>query len=379
MEFKNMKSEELEARKAEIATMVDAEDADLDALTEEVRSINEELEARKNAEAKKEEIRMAVADGLGEDKETIDFIEEKSTMENMEIRNSKEYIDAFAEYVKSGDDKQCRALLTENVGGTVAAPELVYDTVKTAWERNELFSLVRKTYLKGNLKVGFEISSTEAEVHTEGSKDLAEEQLVLGTVQLVPQTIKKWISISDEVYAMRGEDFLRYIYDELTYRLAKKAVDGMLYMIAQAPTTSTSSAVAVPAVAASTITLGTVAEAIAHLSDEANNPVIVMNKLTYAAFKAVQYAGSYNADPFEGLRVIFNDSLPAFATATSGQAYAIIGDFGHGALVNFPEGEQIRIKFDDLSLAEADLIKIVGRLYAGLGIVAPNAFVKITK
>ena len=52
----------------------------------------------------------------------------------MEIRNSKEYINAYAEYIKTGDDRECRALLTENVGtGTVPVPEIVYDIVKTAW------------------------------------------------------------------------------------------------------------------------------------------------------------------------------------------------------------------------------------------------------
>ena len=35
--------------------------------------------------------------------------------------------------------------------------------------------------------------------------------------------------------------------------------------------------------------------------------------------------------------------------------------------------------FDDLSLAEKDLVKLVGRQYVGIGVVAPKALVKITK
>ena len=62
MEFKNMSVSELEARKAEIASLVDNDDADLDALTEEVRAINEEIETRKNAEAKKEEMKKEQAE-----------------------------------------------------------------------------------------------------------------------------------------------------------------------------------------------------------------------------------------------------------------------------------------------------------------------------
>lgn len=378
MELKNLTASELEARKAEIATLVDNEDADLDALTEEVRAINEELEARKNAEAKKDEIRSLVAEGKGEEIEEIKEVEERK-MDNMEIRNSKEYIDAYAEYVKSGDDAECRALLTENVSGTVAVPELVYDIVKTAWEKEGIMSLVRKTYLKGNLKVGFEVAGDAAVVHTEGQNAPSEENLYLGVIELVPASIKKWITISDEAYDMRGEAFLRYIYDELTYRIAKKAADELIAKIQACGTVSTATCVGVPAITANSIGLGTVAQAMANLSDEASDPVIIMNKLTYGSFKAAQYGASYPVDPFEGRRVLFNDTLKAFSAASTGDTYAIVGDLGQGALANFPNGQEITIKFDDLSLAEKDLIKIVGRQYVGLGVVAPNAFVKIKK
>ena len=34
---------------------------------------------------------------------------------------------------------------------------------------------------------------------------------------------------------------------------------------------------------------------------------------------------------------------------------------------------------DDLSLAEYDLVKLVGRMFIALGVVAPNAFCRVTK
>ena len=92
-------------------------------------------------------------------------------------------------------------------------------------------SRVRKAFVKGNLKVGFEISGTDAAVHTEGGDAVAEETLVLGVVNLVPQSIKKWISVSDEALDLRGEAFLDYIYDELAYRIAKKAADLLVAQI----------------------------------------------------------------------------------------------------------------------------------------------------
>ena len=63
MEIKTMTIDELNARLAAIPEEMEVEGADLDALENEVRAINEEIEARKAAEAQKAEIRSAVAAG----------------------------------------------------------------------------------------------------------------------------------------------------------------------------------------------------------------------------------------------------------------------------------------------------------------------------
>lgn len=340
----------------------------------------EALEARKKElaaiEADKQETRNAVASGEGTAKKAI---EEAKTMDNTITRNSQEYIEAFARYIKSDDATECRALLSENAGGTVAVPDIVYGIVKTAWDKEGIVSRVKKSYLKGNLKVSFERSATGAVIHEEGSPAPAEQTLVLGTVNLVPKSIKKWITISDEALDLSGEAFLEYIYNEIAYHIAKKAADEVVAAIEASPATATATEPAVPAITASTIAVGTIAAALGQLSDEASNPVIIMNKQTWAAFKAVQYANNYAVDPFEGFDVIFNNSIKAFDAATSGETYAIVGDLEQGALMNLPNGEGIKFTFDDKSLAEADLVKVVGRMYAGVGVVASNAFVKIQK
>lgn len=368
----------MERRTAILETIDDVADSELEALDAEVRSIGEELEARKAAAETRESIRAQIAAG-----KTGTIVEEVKTedrtMSEMEIRNTKPYIDAYAEYIKTGEDKQCRALLTENVSGTVPVPEMVYDIVKTAWEREGIMSYVRKSYLRGNLKVGFEISSTAATNHTESTNSpVSEEQLVLGVVTLLPVSIKKWISVTDEVRDMRGSDFLSYVYDELTYRIAKKAADNVIAAIEACGTASTTTSPGVPKIASTTISVGLVAQALAHLSDEAANPVVIMNKATWGAFKSAQYAANYPVDPFEGLPVLFNNTIQAFSTATTGQTYMIVGDLGHGCLANFPNGEDIDIKVDEYTDMTKDLIRILGREYVAVGVVAPDAFVKVT-
>ena len=74
---------------------------------------------------------------------------------------------------------------------------------------------------------------------------------------------------------------------------------------------------------------------------------------------------------------MFNNSLSTFDAATTGVCYAIVGDLGVGAQANFPNGDEIEIKIDEISKMEYDLVRILGREFVGLGVVAPNAFCKI--
>lgn len=366
MELKNMSSEELEMRKTEIAGMVDNEDADLDALTEEVRSINEELQERKNAEAKKEEIRNAVSEGNGEEVESIDLIEEKKTMDNMEIRNTREYINAFAKYVRTEDDRECRALLTENVSGTLPVPEFVYGIVSKEIASSEILNRARHMNAKGNLKVGFEISAPAAETHTEGAEAIDEEALTLGVVEIVPQMLKKWVSISDEALDLaNGEEYLRYIYEEVARGIVRAKEDAIVAAILAAPQTATSSA---PAVAKTGTAAGALADFVnarALLSAAARDLCIICTPAQYATYRSLQMAAQYGVDPFDGLPVLFNDTVTA----------PIIGDL-KGVMVN--EASDIQLKFDDKTLMTEDLVRILGRQYVGIAVVGEKFFAKVS-
>lgn len=377
------RKEEIETRKEEIKSEIEEAETteQVEELEQEVDALNEEAEAIEEHE-KNEDEAEELEEKSYKAKEIV--MEERKIMKE-EVRNSKEYIDALADYVKTGDAHEVRALLSENVsGGTVAVPDFVYDIVKTAWEKDDIMSLVRKVEVKGNLKVNFEVSATDAVEHTEGGAAVSEEQLVLGIVELSPVSIKKWISISDEVMDLRGEEFLRYVYDELTYKIVKKTADKLIGMIAALPQTLTPNSDGIyDTVAADKITvapgMATVFEGIAHLSDEASDYTIVMNKLTYATFKNVQLANNYAADIFDGIKVRFNNTLPAYDAASTGDVYAIIGDFDEGTLANYPNGNGIDLKYDDKTLMTQDLVRVLGRQYVGVAAVANKAFTLLAK
>ena len=364
-EIMSLGFEDLEKRAAEIAAeTADADKDQLETLNAELDAIEERKAALKLEVEEKRKAAEAVAAGAGKEIETR---KETEKMTNKEIRNSREYIEAFAKYIKTGKDAECRALLTEDAtDGVVPVPELVENRVRQAWENDKIFSRVSKTFVKGNLKVGFEISATDAVVHEEGTDAPAEEELVLGIVTMVPEYIKKWISVSDKVMAMGAEEFLAYIYDELTYKIVKKAADLVVAAITSAPASSTSSAVGVAQIEA-TVDAEAIIDAIAELGDEAQNNVFIASGSTIAAVKKAALSANYALDPFQGLEVIQKDGVTG----------AIIGDLA-GVQANLPEGDSVRFIFDEYSLAEADLVKIVGKLLAAIAVVGPKMFAYIT-
>ena len=369
--------EELEARQAEIAAENREEmtTEDIEARANELEAIKAELEARKKAAAEAEETRQKIADGeIGETKEEH---REETKMTDLEMRGSAEYAEAYKKYIMSGNDKECRSLLTTIVSGELPVPTLVDDIIKHAWESNAFLSKVTKTAFRGIVKVPFEKSADPAYVHTEGATGLTEEDLQLGIVTLTPANIKKWIKISDEAKAMGGEEFVSYIYNELAQRVMEKLVKELVVKATNAPSSNSDVAIGVPVVnEAPGITV--IRNAAATLSEEATDICVVMNPLTIGAFYDAQAAANYNMDPFAGVTLIKCSAMPAYSSADTNAMYAIVGDL-KAFQVNYPEGEGVVTVWDPYTYSEDDMIKIVARQYAGYGITAPGRLVKLTK
>lgn len=363
----------IEQRMSEIRTEIDTDGADIDALTAEVDAIEARKKELKENADKFKNIKTKIS---AEKRTQIDKPKEMEKMDVKELRNSKEYIHAYANYIKTGKDAELRSILTENAtaGSTakVPVPEIVDSTIRHAWEDLKILSRVTRTELKGVVKVGVETQADDAQIHKEGTDAVTEELLTLKIVSMVPETIKKYITVSDETLDMDDGAFLEYVYSELAHKIFKKAEDTVVADILADADKLT--ATMVPA--------GTVTDfinALSQLSDEAVNPVVIMNKQSYAYYKGLAMASNYAVDPFDGMEVLFNNTLaPVTGTTINNGKYAIVGDL-RGYQVNFPNGTDVNFKYDDLSLAEKDLVKIVGRLPIGHGVVSFKHFVSLKK
>lgn len=381
-EIKALDIEALNQRVADIKVEMESEDSDIEALSAEVDAIEQRQMELKTAAKEAAEKRAAVAaDQMAEVIE--ERKEEDIKMTDIEMRNTPEYGKAFVKGLLTDDFTEARALLTENVnGGSVPVPEILENEIKNAWEEAQFLQFAKRTTYKGNVKVGFEVSATGASVHVEGANAPDEETLVWGTVELKAESIKKWITVSDEALEGTTIDTLGEIYKEVAQRIVEKADEIAIGKIIAAPaTTSAAQGPGVPVLEVSAIAADTIVNAVALLSGKAKDLRIVMNRQTKAAFEAVALGLSYGADIYDGLkdRIIFSDALKSFSAASADDTFVIIGDIGYGFQANFPAGNDVKIKVDDLSLAEKDLVKIVGRQYVGMGVVAPKAFVKINK
>lgn len=387
MDINTMNLEQVEERASEIDNLLNAEDTS-ELNLEELRSEAEALRDRKEAilEERKQTIEEIVEEKTQVEPVVIERKEEKNmerTLQN--VLASEEYIDAYARYIKTDKDTEVRALLSELVdSGVVPVPSYLEPRINTAWENEEILSRVNKSYVKGIIRQGIEVSASDAAWHTEGTNAPAEETIVIGVVTIVPKTVKKWITVSDEVLDMTGREFLDYIFDEIEYKIAHAVSDKIVTTLKAMPTSYTTdangdytSAKVLDMVAP--VQANTCLIAASILGDEARNPVVIMNKRTKAAFKALMTSDGYLvADPFDGMPVLSTSALDSYNDADSNEVYAIVGDLS-AVRANFPNGQGIEFRYDDLSLAEKDLNKIVGRCPVGIGVVASDRFVLIKK
>lgn len=375
MEYKDMEMTALEQRIAaiqdEAQLLGDTEEdlAKLEALKDERTAISAEIEARRAAEAERrqqaEEIANGSGDVKGKDPETEERNQKK--MENIETRNSKEYIDAFANYIKTGSDAECRALLSDATAtGTVPIPEFVAGIVAERVRESRILSRVRKVNAPGVLKTGFEIDAPVAALHAEGGAAVTEEDLTLGIVTMNPASFKKWVSFSDELMD-NSQSFIEYIYDEVTRGIIKAEEKAVIDAILAAPQTATATAPAVAKTGAAAGAITDFVNARALLSGAAEDLVVIVSPAAYATYRGLQMGANYGVDPFDGREVIVSD----YATVP------IIGDL-YGVTLNRPNGDEIQFKLDDKTLMTSDIVRLLGRQAASVAVTGNLFFAKVS-
>jgi HK97 family phage major capsid protein len=226
MDYTTMTVEQLEERRAAIATEVDNADADLDALEAEARVIKDELERRKAAETKRVEIRAAVAEGAGETKETIHNDETEET--RMFGIETIEYRDAWTKRLVGREmNEEERAALT-SAGAVI--PTM---TVNAVWDKlikpAELLGRVDVSQFPNYVRFPKATTNNAATAQAVGAT-ITESSDVIGYVDLIPNEYVKLLTVGADIDHMAIAAVHDWIVDNLVgqirYAINKDALVG---------------------------------------------------------------------------------------------------------------------------------------------------------
>ena len=391
-----------ETRKAEF------EGADVDrkeALAKESEEANKRFKELNEKEGKVIELRKRLEESekafsmenqLNESKvkERKENMDENMTIEK--LRSTDEYRSAYVELLKTGNRNRVEDVITraglKSTDAGVPVPTIMQSFVETAWAKNGKFSkYVRLVSHKGNLQIPVEVSADDAVMHAEGTTMPVEESIVLKNINIGYKTIKKWISLTDELMALVDEEFLQYVADEIVYKVSKKLDD----LIISGATTDKVVGIlndenSLVATIKQDFTFATHLALLAEIDFE-EDLVFAMNRKTF--FNTVMALKDSNGNPIYqiltdnegkpryaigGYKVEFTDQLKAYAEAEANEPYMLVGYF-QGYTLNCPNGKEVKTLLDETTLAREDKAYMLGKLLAGGAVTKQKAFAVVQK
>lgn len=389
-----------EVTKAEEAVDVDK----LKELNDEIALANKELkkadEAIKEFSIERTELRAevkALKNMTDEQSEEIRGSEDK--LKN--LLSSEMYAKAFEKAVKSGNYNEVNSLAktytTEKPGAGVFVPTILSDMwIEAQKSGGRIFNLCRKMSVKGLYEMPVVGTRSGAAQQEEGAGAGAEQTGEFSSVTIKPKFINKWATTTDELEALSGTEFLTYLGEELFEEILKEA-DKKILIGSQTDglkgiTTTPVSFVPVGNFSGE-MTWEKTLTPMALVSDGTeDNAVYVMNRKTFYN-NIMTLSGTDNKPIYQviqdnvtgkpqfyvnGTKVIFTNALKAFDDALDTDPVMVYGDFNQ-YLINTPKGSNVDVLRDPYSMAEDNMTKYVGKLYAGGAVKGIESFVVMTK
>lgn len=367
---------------------------------EVVEEVHEEAHEETTSETT-DVVEEVVEETTQEAEEALEATEEVADvqMEERNMNTNFEKVEARAEDIQAWRKSVMSSMVEERAGVKstdtgVPVPTTFQSYVERAWAKIDLLDEVTKSTIKGIFKVSYESSADPAHYHAEGADAPNEEALTLATITLIPMMVKKWISVTDELEAMTDDEFMKYIAEEVVYQVLKFVQAKILVGAGQGTGSNegivgiTNATLTESLTEALSFNIGN--EALA-LVDGGASPLAVMNRKTFfhnimglkttTGAPVYQIAMDNTGKPqyfVNGIRVKFNDALPAYDSANAGDAYVIVGDFNAYRL-NMPAGQDVATLFDPYTLATQDKARMIGKLFCAGNVTRPKALAKIVK
>ncbi|MEG0093159.1 MAG: phage major capsid protein [Erysipelotrichaceae bacterium] len=305
--------------------------------------------------------------------------------------DTPEYRSAFADYVKTGDEKELRSLTTDTSG--IPVPKILQNSIEKAWEKyGKIAGRAKKTSIKGVLTIPVEKSSSGANNRDEAG-ETDEGSITLEEVVLRAMFTEKKMSLTDEVMALAADEFLEYIADDIVQKVLveqeKQIVSrtneggkGIIGIVGNKLTKVIKSA----------LDFNVVNRAVAKLCDEVDEVIVIMNRTTFydnimgltdtTGKPIYQILTDNQGKPqhfVNGLAVEFNSSLPAYDECIEDKPYMAVGDMS-GYRLNYPEGsDNVKTLVDPYTKSDNGIVKLKGKLLTAGNVVKPGHFMQVNK
>ena len=209
--------EEIEARLAAIRVEIEQENADLDALTEEVRGLKAELKSMDDAAEKRRKLMTEVSAGAGV---TVRTFGRADAEEKPFALDSEEYRAAWLKHMQGRElnAAEQRAFTASN--GAISTL-VVNDIMSVVRDHAPLMDRITMVYSGSKITYYVEGTTSAAAEHTENGTITAASD-TLTSVSLTPAEIVKLIQVSDSARNMSVPVFNSWLARTLGEAIARK-------------------------------------------------------------------------------------------------------------------------------------------------------------
>lgn len=371
---------------------------DCDLLAEKVA---EKLQPKQEEKTEEKEVEVGERSMNKFEQETVKMEDvNKMQATNVDVRSTNEYKAVWAAAIKKNDMSIAQNYIAERSAGLATngangenhlVPTELQNYIETALrEGGRIASLCNIVNIHGLYSVPVELTATDASIHVEGSPAPTEETITFGEVLINADYIKKWISVTDKMLSMTNIDLANYLIDELKNKILEfldelvisgtgsvkgitkvandKFVKELTLEKEQLSTSGFNAQGEIRSTATPTVVVNRAFffNELATLKDSTGQPLAVSTIVG----DNVKYS-------FNGMPVVLANSQTLANNLTESKPAMIIGDF-KGYLLNCPNGANVEVMTDAVTLATENKVRFIGKLLAGGNVTKLHSFATVT-
>lgn len=318
------RKEEIEARLAKIRKELDSPDADIDALTEEVRSLKAELNQLNEAAEKRRKLREAVSGGAGV--MVRDFHPDNGEDKPFAV-DSEEYRTAWLKHMQ-GRELNAAEQRAFTVANGAISQLVVNDIMTVVRDHAPLMERITMVYSASKITYYVEGTINPAQAHTENAT-ITPDADTLTPVELTPTEITKMVQVSESARQMSIPVFNSWLTTMLGEAIARYINSQIITAISGA---AASAGTTIDTAGVQALLAAVKGEDVAVLCNRKTLYTLLLPLQDNSKNNIVTFTGTYGSARIYGYDVLVDDNV-ADGTVLAGDMNKAIGAMGEDITV----------------------------------------------